>query len=399
MAVNPIVRPSFFEGQILAAADLSGELDYARGQLARHERLVHGWGIADGLELVGVDRQTPQGDAYKTISVNPGLAIDGTGRELLVADNEPLSEQLFQQRNVASSQTDAWYPVLLVGHDEPASPGGNASIRCPTSQPTRVVESCEVTFGRPGEEFDLDKQTAPPVSDGPGGGPDDLAPWRVLLGFVQWSVALARFTAVADSANGIARRYLSVVADRVEAQSGLLLLRSRPATVARKPIVVLDDVAQGGELAFGLQDGRGGVTKLFTVNAKGDVAAAGTLSGVATAGVYVESGMASDGVVLPLPAGITEEALVSGDAVLHISIAPHVPASAPPDTVNRGWTAMPVECAVDEARRVRCRVRWILFPVPGNPDASSSGPQFVDRLGTCDYTVVAVVASGKVSAS
>ena len=44
-------RPAFFEGQILAAADLTSAVDYGRGQAARHERYLHDWGIAEGLEL------------------------------------------------------------------------------------------------------------------------------------------------------------------------------------------------------------------------------------------------------------------------------------------------------------------------------------------------------------
>jgi hypothetical protein len=379
MAGDPIVRPSFFEGQILAAADLAGELDYARGQLARHERVVHRWGIADGLTLVGADQQTPLGDKYVTVTVGAGLAIDGTGRELVVPDAEPLSEQLFQQLNVAAGQTSAWYPVLLVGHDEAGSPGGSASFRCATPQPTRVVEGYELTFGRPGEEFDLDQQVAPTVSAGPGGGPDDLTPWRVLLGFVQWSAPLGKFTAVADAANGVGRRYVGLRADEVEAQGGKLELRSRPASVGDAPLVVIDAASGGGgELAFGRQDGRGGVKKVFTVNAKGDVSAAGKIAGLAMAGVYVESGIATEGMILPLPSAVTEEAVTAGDVVLHIQVTPHLPG---PPAPSGNVIPVQLQCEVDGDRRVLSSMRW--QNPAGLPPPISSAP--------CDYTVIAVV--------
>ena len=44
-----IERPTFYEGQILAGADLNAAVDHARGQLARHERYLHLWGVAEGL--------------------------------------------------------------------------------------------------------------------------------------------------------------------------------------------------------------------------------------------------------------------------------------------------------------------------------------------------------------
>ena len=50
-------RPAFFEGQILAAADLTSAVDYGRAQAARHDRYLHAWGIAEGLELTTVQNR------------------------------------------------------------------------------------------------------------------------------------------------------------------------------------------------------------------------------------------------------------------------------------------------------------------------------------------------------
>ena len=49
--MSVIERPFFFEGQILGAADLQAAVDHAAGQMARHERYLHLWGIATGLTL------------------------------------------------------------------------------------------------------------------------------------------------------------------------------------------------------------------------------------------------------------------------------------------------------------------------------------------------------------
>jgi len=91
-----------------------------RSQQARHERFLHLWGIASGLDVTGKEKQTAAGTKYQEITLSPGVAIDGTGREIVVPEAERLSDDLFDQLNVAIADKDAWYPVFLIGRDEPA---------------------------------------------------------------------------------------------------------------------------------------------------------------------------------------------------------------------------------------------------------------------------------------
>src|SRR5690242_9628490 len=88
-------RPAFFEGQIVAAADLNGVVEGGRIALAQHERYLHLPGIAEGLALNGTDRTTLGGDAYQDIVVGPGFAVDGTGRHLALTEAQRLSEDAF----------------------------------------------------------------------------------------------------------------------------------------------------------------------------------------------------------------------------------------------------------------------------------------------------------------
>jgi hypothetical protein len=131
------------------------------------------------------------------------------------------------------------------------------------------------------------------------------------------------------------------------------------------------DEADGGKLEFGLQDARGKVTPVLTVTAAGDVTAAGTLKGALTAGVLVESGIATDGVLLPLPKGITQKQVDDGQVVLHIHVTPRYD--------GLGTPAVPAVCVV-EGQRLRCRLVDTALPntVPGR----------------CDYTVLAFVPPG-----
>ena len=62
-----IQRPTFYEGQILGSQDLSRSVEYCREQDSRHERYLHTWGLAYGLEL-----QQEGSDWY----LSPGFAIN-----------------------------------------------------------------------------------------------------------------------------------------------------------------------------------------------------------------------------------------------------------------------------------------------------------------------------------
>src|SRR6185437_7882781 len=106
-------RPAFYEGQVLAARDLAATVDYPRAQAARHDRYLHAWGIAEGLALATQAQTDPgTGANYVTVTLQPGVAIDGTGREVAVLAAVPLSEAAFQERNGADSPTQELYPVF-----------------------------------------------------------------------------------------------------------------------------------------------------------------------------------------------------------------------------------------------------------------------------------------------
>jgi hypothetical protein len=363
-----IERPTFYEGQILAPDDLGGTLGYARDQLARHERYLHLWGIATGLELVPETRTTPAGESYKAVTVSPGVAIDPSGREIVVPTAQPLGEGLFDLINGGRVVPDAWYPVFLVGQDETVPPPTGVGSACDVLASSRVSELFEITFGRLGEEADLDEQAAPDVASGPSGAPGDTRA-RILLGFVQWDDTIQKFKDAQPKPEAAGPRYAGVSADAVVARGGALTLRSRPPTTSGKPAVMVDE-ANGGSLAFGLQDARGKVTPVFTVNGKGDVWAGGNVKSEVASGVQIESGIATDGLLLPLPQGITSDQVDAGQVVLHIHVTPRY------DDLG-GQQIRPVVCTVNN-RRLHC-----VFDVGGN-----------QIPGRADYTVLASVPAG-----
>lgn len=432
-----VQRPRFYEGQVLGAADLTAGLEYARSQEARHDRIVHEWGIADGLALVAT-----QHGSYVDVLVKAGLAIDGTGREVLVPEDVRLDEKLFMRTNVVVGDADALYPVMLAGADSPALPPP-LTHSCTVAQASRTVESYKLAFGAPGDELTIARQRPPKLDQGAGGAPDQPR-WWILLGFVKWDAAQQHFTAVADASIAASRRYIGIRADEVVGQGGSLVLRSRLAGtkdapiaqlaqtqpsggkltlgvddghggivprmlaytdgtleseagqltlrsggphVLNKPMVQLDETPAGGTLTFGLQDASGQPSQLMRVDEHGNLTIAGIFTGLHSGAVRIASGVATDGVILPLPDGITDDQIATGTVELHIMLTPRPPGLTPYDADLANyplWIPTPLEARVDADRRVHCRYQWVGFRT-----STAGVPQHEVLGGSCDYVVCA----------
>ncbi len=70
-----LTRPTFHAGQLLSAEDLHAEQVYQRNRSRLHNRLLHGWGVVDGLDARSSGGQ---------IIVGPGLALDPYGDEIIL---------------------------------------------------------------------------------------------------------------------------------------------------------------------------------------------------------------------------------------------------------------------------------------------------------------------------
>ena len=383
MSTN-VLRPLFSENQILSAADVNGIVNHARDARARHDRYQHSWGIIDGLSLAGLERENTSGK-YLEVTLSPGVAIDGSGREIVVADSQRLSEDLFDQLNIAESVSDPndppRYPVFLLGRDEKMRAASTSVSFCAGTGSTRTIEGFEVTFGRVGSAADLDQQLVPDPEQGPGDSKN--GGWRILLGYVEWDGT--HFTKVVEESDGIVRRYAGVRADEVIARSGALALRTAERNVNGKSSLAINN-KNGGEMRFGLQDSSGNVVPVFTVNAKGDVFAEGKIVGAIAGGVQVETGIATDGVTLPLPPGITQQLVDNGEAQVQIHLSPRYqqPVSLPPLAANAFWLMHPLECYAD-GLRVVCRVYW--------QSTNGAGGSPLVLPGVCDFVVMAFVKS------
>jgi hypothetical protein len=73
-----VKRLRFFDGQLLTAKELQAEQEYHIEKRRRHNRLLHGFGVVNGLAV------TVDAGPATVVLISPGLAVDGYGNEILV---------------------------------------------------------------------------------------------------------------------------------------------------------------------------------------------------------------------------------------------------------------------------------------------------------------------------
>lgn len=79
-----VKRVHYFDHQFLKEQDFHAEQAYHREMRHRHNRLLHGWGVVEGLEIRHKGRE---------ITIEPGMAIDKEGREIVLF--KPLTREVF----------------------------------------------------------------------------------------------------------------------------------------------------------------------------------------------------------------------------------------------------------------------------------------------------------------
>ena len=82
--LGKVLRPRWSGNRTLTTDDLRAEQAYQRDGQWQHNRMLHGYGIVSGLEVL----VEPEGADGARVIVAPGYALDGWGRELVVP--EPL---------------------------------------------------------------------------------------------------------------------------------------------------------------------------------------------------------------------------------------------------------------------------------------------------------------------
>ena len=381
-------RAVFWEGQIVGADDLALALDHPRAQVARHQRGHHTHGIASGLALTLSDDQ-------ESVFVEAGRAIDGHGQEIVLAQRvELVLKDLTDAADPQPGSKDS-YPLFLSAEER--EQGGSPRFGgCTTGQASRVVEGYRLEFGAPHELPTGADQQPTGVSGGPGDG-GALSAWRLLLGYVEFDADGSSFEGTGVPAKAWPPRWIGVRAAEVRFPGGTgtpspsVLIGTGEPGQDGAPVLQVSDHADGGaSLTFGRQGADGGISSLFSVDSNGNVTAAGTIKAPVQAS-FVESGSASHGCVLPLPAGVTQEDVDEGRVLLVDRVWPRrrMGASSLAEQVDETLISdFALEAFVDQERRVHCLRRVTRFtPLGPGPALSSSVTP-----GLVDYLVTAVAA-------
>jgi hypothetical protein len=266
-------RPLFYEGQYLAADDVSAIVEYGHVQSARHELGAHTWGTLIGLTLV--ERDTPGSPKQKLVYLTPGVADDGFGRKLSALSYTRLSESLFSNIPYDGTVDDpaqnngvppGRFVKVWIAYDEKAGqaaqPGFVACDAGGTS--SRVQETYRFVIGDPltsadrrspvsvgGQTLDAAQAvkyfdpSAPVLTDA--SIPQQQFPettqgvkWLVPVGVVRWVVGAGgggyfvdRDINQNDKGTERIRRqmraYSGVIGETVSASDGALVLRDRGA--------------------------------------------------------------------------------------------------------------------------------------------------------------------------
>ena len=259
-------RPIFFEGQYLGADDLAAIVDYLRVLSARENLGQHSWGIVAGLNMVS----QPVDDTAVEYYLQPGVAVDGYGRIIVVLSPTLISPDLFV--SMGSGNVDIW---LRYDQSEFEATRAGFKVCSSTDSYARMSESFALEVGS--KSSVLDRQSGVTVNnvllsdarearisvDGDAkllidaSVPeqslpidDEQAYWLIPLGHVKWSAAVNNFLPLVDPAEKDAlesgsgtktpdqvyesamtsrtkRVYAGAVAESIFASDGIIRLRER----------------------------------------------------------------------------------------------------------------------------------------------------------------------------
>lgn len=170
-------RVHFFAGQFLRARDFVDDQAYFLARARRHNIALHPWGIVSGLALIVDD----DGELW----AEPGVAIDGYGRDLVLTERYKLPKSEFDAQ--AADAFSVW--MRYDQTESERTPDGYATCGIPLRQRShyRCIEQPSVIWEIPEEELIPRKPRSVPEDDydfeprrDP---PDDVSSdWPVFLG-------------------------------------------------------------------------------------------------------------------------------------------------------------------------------------------------------------------------
>ena len=182
-----ISRVNYFDRQFLRPQDFSDEQAYHVAMHRRHNIAGHIWGIVYGLEVV----KDPQGN----LAIQPGFAVDGYGRELVLPYPQPISTKVFEENG--SERLEIWLKYARLESD--FATGGYAGCAVESGASTRSQELAVVELQPPDPNLLIESDPQLPERRQPAEVPandlrfrptqvppdDPIRTWPVYLGLIR----------------------------------------------------------------------------------------------------------------------------------------------------------------------------------------------------------------------
>jgi hypothetical protein len=139
-------RPHYFNSQFLIVRDFQDEQAYHDELLRRHNRLMHGWGVAHGLEVKKADDNV-------NYVIEPGSAIDSEGREIILDTRRTMNTTEVQiARQAAGASQDILVTIAFQEDDSSAAedkyPGGAQNVTRKVQAPLVVATKSAAEDGK-----------------------------------------------------------------------------------------------------------------------------------------------------------------------------------------------------------------------------------------------------------
>jgi hypothetical protein len=203
MTSQTFSRVNYFDRQYLRVNEFTDEQLYQLALRRRHNVTLHSWGIVSGLDIAVENG---------ALVVHPGIAIDGYGREVLLAGKQGIASQTFD--DLATDRLDVW--IVYAREDAGATPAGYGScIKGATGSSYRANETPQILVELPASNA-VDSRHPPGVPDVVLNAPvppmsdDPKETWRVYLG------RIFRLAANSFSIDGSARSYVGLVGETID---------------------------------------------------------------------------------------------------------------------------------------------------------------------------------------
>jgi hypothetical protein len=140
-----IERLNYYEGEFLGAVDFEAEQEYHRDMRRRHNLGLHTWGIVTGLDLAQpVNGATNSNGAEVDVYLQPGMAVDGFGREIVVLSQAQLTADMFAAFYSPNSNASPILIYVWIAYQEQLLRPPNDA--CSTSNASNAYGRVEETY-------------------------------------------------------------------------------------------------------------------------------------------------------------------------------------------------------------------------------------------------------------